>query len=349
MAVAVSSSPRFAAISIAVFLILSIIALSFRSTTYTSTPHSPSKIGKTHLSTHSNDHLSRPRHAFATFLAGKPGSSDDDRDEDDGYYLSARVLIYQLLHSPTAGTNSSIPFLVLVTPDVSPRKRARLTLDGAIVVPVEKLSAEWVHPANERWTDVLTKLRLWQQISYEKICFIDADMLVTAPLDGVFYDEAALEQHTGANPAQLRDDEASLPQTYSFATHSDLWGFDHAYPPIVSSTYLNCGFFVFAPSEQMFAYYMSLLALEGRFDPAFPEQNLLNYAHRREGNMPWRPVWYGWNVNWPTRRDWEGGARSFHAKYWDGDPSHDVVLKALWREQRAEMEGFHRGRDAGGW
>lgn len=40
-----------------------------------------------------------------------------------------------------------------------------------------------------------------------------------------------------------------------------------------------------------------------------------------------------------------GGARSFHAKYWDGDPSHDPLLKAIWREQRAEMEGFYTGRD----
>ena len=42
-----------------------------------------------------------------------------------------------------------------------------------------------------------------------------------------------------------------------------------------------------------------------------------------------------------------GGARSFHAKYWDGDPSHDPVLKAIWWRQRAEMEGFYRGRDLG--
>lgn len=42
-----------------------------------------------------------------------------------------------------------------------------------------------------------------------------------------------------------------------------------------------------------------------------------------------------------------GGARSFHAKYWDGDPSHDPFLKAIWKEQRAEMEGFYRGREVG--
>ncbi|KAI7614749.1 hypothetical protein KC319_g19805, partial [Hortaea werneckii] len=103
--------------------------------------------------------------------------------------------------------------------------------------------------------------------------------------------------------------------------------------------------FVFTPSKVLFEYYLSLLKLPGRFDPGFPEQNLLNYAHRRDGNMPWKPLWYGWNVNWPTEKDWRGGARSFHAKYWDGDPSHDPLLKAIWKEQKAEMEGFYRGRD----
>ena len=43
-----------------------------------------------------------------------------------------------------------------------------------------------------------------------------------------------------------------------------------------------------------------------------------------------------------------GGAHSFTAKFWDGDPSHDPFLKGIWREQRAEMEGYYRGRDERG-
>jgi alpha-N-acetylglucosamine transferase len=107
--------------------------------------------------------------------------------------------------------------------------------------------------------------------------------------------------------------------------------------------YGNAGFFVFTPSQTLFDYYLSLLGLPGRFDPGLMEQNLLNYAHRRHGNMPWRPLWYGLNVNWPTENDWQSGVRSFHAKYSDDDPGHDPFLRAMWREQRAEMEGFYRG------
>lgn len=346
-----ATSARFIALCIFLFVASALITLSLRGGPQHRSSNSLSpwlpKLGKT--SSQQPQH--QPRVAFATFLAGNSNADANEDDDTDGYFVSARVMIYQLLHSPTASPNTTankIPFLVLCTPNVGASKRARLTADGAIVIPVEILTQDWVHAADARWRDVLTKLRLWEQTSWNKICFIDADMLVTARLDGVFWDEGTIVQHTLLNPNQVQADEAKLPSSYMFATHADFWGYDHDYPPTTDSTYLNCGFFVFTPSAQMFAYYMSLLALPGRFDPGFPEQNLLNYAHRREGNMPWTPVWYGWNVNWPTRKDWEKGARSFHAKYWDADPSHDTVLKAIWREQRAEMEGFYRGWEGRG-
>jgi alpha-N-acetylglucosamine transferase len=183
---------------------------------------------------------------------------------------------------------------------------------------------------------------------WSKILFLDSDHLVTAPLDGVFNNEATMTKFTSANPEAIKNDEAALPATYMLAGHGDSFGYEHPIPPEGDGgDYLNGGFFVFTPSQALFEYYLSLLGLPGRLDPGFMEQNLLNYAHRRDGNMPWKPLWYGWNVNWPTEKDWRGGARSFHAKYFDDDPEHDPFLKAMWREQRAEMEGFYQGRDGG--
>lgn len=346
-----ASNSTIKTISLCIFLFL---ASALVTLTLKSTHHTPSSLlYPTHAkNTPAHPPANAPKLAYATFLAGNAGQDPDDPSVDDnidGYYLGARVLAYQLLHSRTAGpqnaSSTRIPFLVVCTTDVSARKRARLHADGATVILVDKLAADWVTPGAARWRDVLAKLRLFQLVEYHKICFIDADTLVTAPLEGVFYDAATLTQATAGDPAQLRDDEAPLPRTYMFATHGDFWGYEHPFPPAPDLSYLNCGFFVFAPSLPLFDYYMSLLQVPGKFDPGFPEQNLLNYAHRRDGNMPWKLLWYGWNVNWPTERDWRGGARSFHAKYWDGDPSHDPVLKAMWREQRSEMEGFWRGRE----
>ena len=343
-----ATNPKTVGLCIFLFLASALITLSLRSSHHSQQWLPSQRKGSAALS--QQVVLQTHKVAYATFLASsRSGKTDEESaaidDTDDGYYLGTRVLAYQMMHSKSAGTNNSIPFLVVCTRDVSKRKRDRLKKDGATIVLVEKLEKDWVKAGDARWVDVLTKLRLFQLVDYSKILFIDADTLVTAPLDGVFFDESTLTQGTKGNPDAIKEDEAELPRTYMFATHGDYWGYDHAYPPPTDLTYLNCGFFIFTPSAQLFDYYMSLLQLPGRFDPGFPEQNLLNYAHRQDGNMPWKPLWYGWNVNWPTAKDWRGGARSFHAKYWDGDPSHDPILKAIWKEQRAEMQGFYRGRD----
>ncbi|OCK77894.1 glycosyltransferase family 8 protein, partial [Lepidopterella palustris CBS 459.81] len=235
---------------------------------------------------------------------------------EDGYFVSARVLAYQLLHSPTVRGNISIPFLVLVTEDVSQRKRDRLTRDGATVIQVEKLYSEWITPRQGRWRDVLTKLRLFEMTQYDRICFIDADHLVTQSLEGVFDDPAAMVQTTLQIPSIM--DEASLPDSYVFASKTEAGGYDHPYPP-EEGNYLNIGFFVLRPDKMLFDYYVTLMQTEYStlFSSDFPEQNLMNYAHRKEGRMPWHHLWYGWNMNWPTENDLRGGAHSFHAKYWD--------------------------------
>jgi len=313
-----TANPRTVALCIALFLASALVTLSLKSSHHASTWLPSVRPGKG-SSAQSSKHIATPRVAFATFLAANANpdrkATDEEseafNDDDDGYFLGTRVLAYQLLHSKTAGTNNSIPFIIMCTADVSKRKRDRLKKDGATIILVEKLSAEWVTPATDRWRDVLAKLRLFQLTEYSKILFIDADSLVVKPLDGVFYDESTLSQATLANPEHIKEDEGALPRTYMFATHGDFWGYDHPYPPDQNLNYLNCGFFVFSPSKVLFEYYLSLLRLTGRFDPGFPEQNLLNYAHRRDGNMPWKPLWYGWNVNWPTEKDWRGKWRQY--------------------------------------
>lgn len=134
-------------------------------------------------------------------------------------------------------------------------------------------------------------------------------------------------------------DEDPTPSTYLFASKVEAWAYEHRIPPLplpavpkprALSTpapplgedepdppYTNVGFFVMRPSRELFSHYMSILRSPGKFEPRFPEQNLLNYAHRRDGAMPWSRLDWKWNMGFPTMKDFEGGARSFHAKYWD--------------------------------
>ena len=71
------------------------------------------------------------------------------------------MLIYQLLHDPETRTNTSIPFLVLVTEDVSQDKRDRLTKDGATVIEIGEIVFDWIKPRRSRWKHVIDNLNVF--------------------------------------------------------------------------------------------------------------------------------------------------------------------------------------------
>ncbi|TVY47193.1 Uncharacterized protein LOCC1_G003431 [Lachnellula occidentalis] len=284
--------------------------------------------------------------AYATLLL--PDTSSDPSRSTDIYFLSTRILNYQLLHDPRTRTTRAIPFLVLVTPDIPPWKCEHLKREGATIVRVGKLDVDWIQPGHERWRDVMIKLRLFELLSYDRILFLDADTFLFKPLDGVFADPAAQIQQT-LQQASIEPDEGPLPASYVFGTSSEVTTASHSYPPVPMG-YFNAGFFVMSPSLQLFSYYLSLFNHTTRFDTTYPEQNLLNYAHREDRNMPWGRLNFSWNINLPLPRDVEMGVASVHAKLWTkGNELKPVEqeLQDIWRVKREEMEiwtGFGSGR-----
>lgn len=285
----------------------------------------------------------RPKHAFATLLAG----TTSDGNMTEPYFIAARMLTYQLRHAKTTrGNRPDIPFLVAVLPDCHPAKRAQLERDGATIVEVQPIDPGWVVADEERWKQVFAKLRFWQMTEYDRICFIDADTILTAPLDGIFDDDEISSIAVVNEPAGIKSDEAPLPTEYAFAAITQTW-IEHDFPPgppdFEEPQQLNGGLFILAPSITLFEYYISLLRLPGRFPDGLAEQGLLNYAHRREGNMPWRPLRTHWNVMAPTLGDLRGGAVSLHDKWWSprNEEIRDAFLSIRW-----QMEGFFEGRAA---
>ncbi|KAF3922983.1 hypothetical protein ABW20_dc0102933 [Dactylellina cionopaga] len=287
---------------------------------------------------------SNPKVAYATFLAENTKRlSDDEKDEDDMYFVAARVLAYQLLHDPNTRTNRSIPFIVLVTSAVSKSKRRTLESDGATVIFAEDLPLPWwVKTGVTRWKDQFTKLRLFELVEYERIAFIDADTLITRNLDGIFDDPAVAipsESLLETRRAEIKSDEATLPSKYVFATRPDnaLNGErDHPFPPIEGDIF-SAGFWVAAPSLQLFDYYYSVINHWRRFDPHTMEQSLLNYAHRLNGAMPWGRLDYQWSATWPNHADLEGGVASLHEKFWSAGEDD---MRRLWYDTRDNMEKY---------
>ncbi|KAL9052176.1 MAG: hypothetical protein Q9162_005571 [Coniocarpon cinnabarinum] len=207
---------------------------------------------------------------------------------------------------------------------------------------------------------------------------VDADNDI-AMNDGLDEEDDAQDEPGYEEDAEVDKDTFTLPATYIFAGKGDTWGRDHDIPPTLHlastplssddsdnksgnkpkthiksphSSYLNAGFFVLGPDRAMFEYFMQLLShheLE-LFPSTFPEQDLLNFVFRPQGQMPWNLLNWHWNTNWPSHRDLEAGVRSFHEKLWvgaddDGAMGGDETLSKLWEGLRSEMVGYWRGRE----
>ena len=82
------------------------------------------------------------------------------------------------------------------------------------------------------------------------------------------------------------------------------------------------------------------------------EQNLLNYAHRRDRPTPWRDFDYRWTSTYPTYKEYELGAAGLHEKYWREDRGDAWLgqdkLREMWLRDREDMEGFYGATD-GAW
>ncbi|KAF2152517.1 glycosyltransferase family 8 protein [Myriangium duriaei CBS 260.36] len=260
---------------------------------------------------------------------------------EDKYLIAVRILTYQLLHDPSTRTRDpTTPFLVLVNDKVRPAARERLRKDGAIVVPVPKLTASWLKPHRSAWQDVMTKLRLWELLDFERVAFLDADTLLARPLDDVFTDPAAVEQRTLPGYKGAVPGAATPPETYVFAGNAN---HVHVWMDAKGRTdHLCAGFFVLKPDLALLRYYISILQIPESFMSQAPEEALLNVAHQWGQGMPWLQLNTTLNVRLPGMADLEEGARSAHVKWWESAPGN---VKKWMLEWRGRMEDFYETRD----
>jgi alpha-N-acetylglucosamine transferase len=293
---------------------------------------------------------SQPQYAYSTFLSTRV----TNETEDDPYFTATRVLAYQILHQPNTRTRKNIPFLVLVPPHVSLHKRQILTEEGAIVIPVDPLIPQaWeVSPGQTRWIDQFTKLRLFELTQYDRILYMDNDMLLTRTLDDIWVEPEVAQLRDSKNATEhTQSDEAPFPEQYLIAGVTDNEGAGQHHPvPITPQSRLNGGFFVLKPCDILFAYYKSVLEQRDRFDAGFMEMGLLNYAHRFEGNMPWTPLTPGkWSSNWPAVKDMEEGSATLHDKFWEAGNAGWIERKLveMWWRVQGQMEGYYLAMSEG--
>jgi alpha-N-acetylglucosamine transferase len=289
--------------------------------------------------------LSSTRYAYTTLLTS----------EDEAYFTATRVLAYQLLADPETKTHHSIPFVVMVTKSVPRHQRQQLVLDGATVVFVEDVALPWWIRQRlrrpSRFGDQFTKLRVLQMLEYDRVLYLDADTLLMRSLDGIFQDPAVI---TPSNTQISRHsifagDDAPMPAQYVFAARPDNGrsndgssggSYEHPIPPMERDQ-LSAGFWIAAPSNELYNHYMSVMASSTLgvfrpFDPQFMEQAMFNHVHRRgDGSMPWKSLDYKWSATFPNVQDVEAGIASLHDKFWLHGPE---PLMARWKQKKLEME-----------
>lgn len=291
----------------------------------------------------------RGPYAIAIFLASKSNERPEDSDNDDGYYVSARTLVYQLLHSPSTKLRNPVPVIILVSQAARESKRQRLRDDGATVINVDNIPHNMTITI-DRWTDTFTKLRLFDPsvVPYEKVLLMDADIALTRPIDAIFHDSNTEPREM--NETALGEQERELtPEKYIMAASPESLQRNHSYPfldPDNLSTRFNSGLLMYSPSTELFQYYLKLLEHPDLYYTGGPDQDLLNYAHRWEGPMPWRRLHYSWYLNWPNDNDLKGNMAILHTKWWDHEFSYssDSVEKFAFA-RRWEMEGYWIGKE----
>ncbi len=198
------------------------------------------------------------------------------------YLVGVRTLRASLENS-----GSAYPLVVLVTDGIDAASRQQLIEDGCLLRDVEPLrpgSNLQDHYANARFAEVWTKLAAWQLTEFERVVFLDADMLVTQNMDELF----SLELGAGSiaachacrcNPNRIASYPANWAPENCFYTHCR--GIAHTSEPGMVDNYLNAGFLVLTPDLAVFADMVGqLAAVEDLARFPFAEQDFLNEYYR---------------------------------------------------------------------
>ncbi|MBK0004446.1 glycosyltransferase family 8 protein [Erwinia sp. S38] len=207
-----------------------------------------------------------------------------------GYLIGVRALAKSLQVS-----GSRYLLMVMVTGNIGAGVRATLEQDGCLVREVDPVSPDPTlenRYANARFAEVWTKLAAWTFTEFERLVFLDADMLVTQNMDEVFAlplsaDHIAACHACRCNPNRI----ASYPSDWTPENCFYSWckGEEHVEQPDKVDNYLNGGFLLLTPDKAVFDAMMAqLAALDDLSTYLFAEQDFLNQFYRdRWQPLPW--------------------------------------------------------------
>ncbi|TDL28386.1 nucleotide-diphospho-sugar transferase [Rickenella mellea] len=208
-------------------------------------------------------------------------------------YLPGALVLDHTLKS----VHSKYPLVVMTTPNTPSEARRLLEQRGIIVRDVDFLVVQSCSAAFKRFSDVWTKLRVFELYEYERVVMLDSDMILRKNMDELLdmylEDGWIASAHVCAcNPRKIPSYPpdwipANCPYTNSLqpAPMSE-----NSPGPYYS---LNSGTVVLTPSKQSaqaVARFIAESSLVQNF--RFPDQDLLSHVFKGK----WRPLLYHYNA-----------------------------------------------------
>lgn len=236
----------------------------------------------------------------------------------------------ETLHKSLLNSGTQFPLVVMVTENIEPAICARLKQQGCEIIAVSPLNPQndlAHHYASARFAEVWTKLRAWQQTDYQRLVFLDADMLVLQNMDELFSLDLPAEGIAACHACRCNPNQiASYPKSWVPENCYYSW-LDRQQPaPAQLDAYFNAGFLVLTPDNRIFRQLeMKIAAIGDLSQYPFSEQDLLNaFFHGRWKSLPYiynalktLSVQHArsWNINEvknlhyilakPWQRDWQ--------------------------------------------
>lgn len=197
------------------------------------------------------------------------------------------------LHHSLQQSKTRWPLVVMVTDAIAIRDREALQAEGCVIHPVEPLAppADLPHHyASAQFAEVWTKLRVWQLTEYERVVFLDADMLVLQNMDELFTQDLADNLLAACHACRCNPNKVvTYPESWQPAHCHYTWQERNEAAPASLDRYLNGGFLLLKPDNAVFNELAArVTAISDLAAYPFSEQDLLNEVFAdRWLPLPW--------------------------------------------------------------
>lgn len=208
-------------------------------------------------------------------------------------YIKGVIAMKYALHTIH---KSRYPLLILYTSSVKSEIVDILKSIGCLVKKIDSIKpAGNVEYKSKRFEETWTKLAVWNEVEYDRLVMLDADMLPLQNMDELIEmdlprDWVAASYACTCNPQKIKHYPLHwIPENCAYT------GVKSIQPPLIGekSDYFNSGLVVLSSEKEMFDTMLQHLnSLQNLNVYPFPDQDFLNevFKHR------WRPISYTYNA-----------------------------------------------------